>query len=191
MDERSVILNFTLVVFSVSFTWMVTERIASFPKIRRFYALGALFSLHHKSRPQRARIKSDLFVLLSSWTVILVSLSISLYLMVRYARSLSQPGGYSLITHIFLVPSLFFLAPQFMSRLISSLVLWLAKFEVRYMFRRDRRQFDIFSESWKRDYGLTEQGIRTGLIHKKCFQRSRESLLYLILIYLGLFVTTR
>lgn len=179
-----------MVLFSISFAWTISERINHFPKIRRFQSIGAILTIYRQRKTKRVKIKSDMFVLISSWAIILLSLYVSIELLIFYGKSLSDAAGYSRLSHIFFIPILFLLAPQLVSRLILSIVLWLGRFEIRHMFKNDRRQFDIFSEGWKKNYGLTEEGIRSGKIHKKSFQRSRESFLYLVLIFLVIFFIT-
>jgi len=172
MKEVDIIYNIALVVFSISFAWMVSERINNFPKIRRFYALFGIFRLLRKNKVnnnQRQQLKSDFFVLISSWLIIFISLAISIEALLSYYSSFCNVSLFQKTTNNYLIPFLFLMAPQFISRLISSVVLWLCKDEIKSLWdNKDKRVvFDIFNEGWKQSHHLTPAGISNGTVHKK------------------------
>ncbi|MFC1730382.1 hypothetical protein ACFL6I_08610 [candidate division KSB1 bacterium] len=190
MKEVDIIYNITLVVFSISFAWMVSERINYFPKIRRFYALFGIFRLCRKAgldESQRKRIISDFFVLVSSWFIIFVSLSVSIEALSYYYGSFCSMSLYHKMTNRYLIPFLFLVAPQFISRLISSVVLWLSKHEIRFLWENDNHVFDNYSSGWKDAHCLTQEGITSGEVYKKGRNRSFSSFGYLIVIYTLIF----
>ena len=190
MSQQDIIFNFTLVLFSISFSWTVTERINKFPKIRRFNSIYYFvkFSVFGSSHDDWRRILSDVFVLVSSWSVVVFSLLLSIEAFISYYKTYYSVTIYGVITNKFVTPLLFFIIPQYMSRLISSIVLWLGEEEVKYMWENDRSQFDIFSQSWKDKYGLTEEGIYDGKIHSRCRKRTIGSLICISACYLVIFV---
>lgn len=190
MEERDIVLSITLVIFSISFAWMVNERIREFPKIRRFAALFSVFGLIHKAtytNEKRRRIKSDFIVLISSWPIIIIFLCVSINSLLAYYDSYCIATHYQLVSNRYIIPALFFIAPQFTSRLISSIVLWAAKDEIRYLWNRDRNIFSVFSTAWKEEHGLTDTGIANGTIHKAGRKRTIISFLFLVIIYVLIF----
>lgn len=88
----------------------------------------------------------------------------------------------------YILPFAFFMAPLFVSRLISSLVLWLAKDEIRFLWENDNDVFDIFSSSWKENNHLNEEGIKSGKVHKKGCVRSIESIIVLAITCLSIYL---
>ena len=57
-EIANVIFNITLVLFSVSYAWMVNDRINNFPKIRRFYAICDTIKLiaYHKNYNEKKKM---------------------------------------------------------------------------------------------------------------------------------------
>ena len=186
MDERQIIFNITLIIFSISFSWMVNGRITKYPKIRRFYNLKYLFN----RKKENKRLKTNMIVLFCSWPVIFISLWFSIYGLVKYYEAFNSSSIFHQIIYWYFIPILFFISPQFISRLISSLVFWLAKDEIRYLWKNDREQFNVFSDEWKMEYGLTPIGIKKGTIHETCKGRALSSLITLIAIYFLIFLFT-
>lgn len=171
-----------MVFFSISFAWVVNDRINNFPKIRRFHALFALLQLIHKSKynkEKRERLKSDAIVLWTSWPIIVVSLIVSIHALRLYYDSFCA----LLYSHIYVIPILFFIVPQFISRLISSVVLGLDKDGIKYMWTHDRDVFSIFTHAWKQENGLTCEGIKNEEFVKKGKKRTIYSFISLIVIY--------
>jgi hypothetical protein len=128
------------------------------------------------------RVKSDIIVLISSWSIIILCLAISIDALLAYHNSYCIATTCQLVSNRFVIPALFFIAPQFISRLISSIVLWVAKDEIRYLWERDRNVFSIFSNAWKEEHGLTDRGIASGTIHNTGRKRTLISLLFLVII---------
>ena len=188
MKEVDILFSITMVLFSISFSWMVTERINNFPKIRRFSAFYNLLFKFFAENVDRRKLKSDIFVLLSSWSIIIVFLGVSIELLLHYYNQYNCSTIQKIFINRFLVPFLFFIAPQFMSRLISSLVLWLAKSEIKRLWENDKEVFNIFSSGWKQEYDLTDSGIESGSLHEKCRLRSLASLLYVVVIYYFIYI---
>ncbi len=175
MKEVDIIYNISLVVFSISFAWMVSERINNFPKIRRvnaFVKFIGLLRINSEDVERCKRIKSDFFVLGCSWFIIFLSLAISIEALSHYYRSYCSLSLYQKFTNRYLIPFLFFIAPQFISRLISSIILWLAKDEIQYLWENDKSTFNIFSYGWKQTHKLTDEGLRSGKVHKICRKRT-------------------
>ena len=192
MKEVDIVYNIALVLFSISFAWMVNERINNFPKIRRFEAIIKFPGLLGKNKgnlEKRRRIKSDFLVFSLSWPVILISLVVSIEALSHYYNSYCSHTIYQIIAKRYIIPFLFLVAPQLVSRLMSSLVLWLAKDEILYLWENDKTVFNIFSFGWKQEKGLTdeEMEIGSGKIHKNCKIRAFGSLFWLAIIYFLIF----
>lgn len=187
MDEKDIVLSITLVVFSVSFSWLVSERISSFPYIRRFRALWnplrLLFRKSKYNKDERRRLKSDLIVLYSSWLIILASLALSIQLLLRYYSAYSNDSCWQLAANRVFVPFLFLIAPQFISRLITSVVFWLGKDEIIYLLRTDEAAFSGFTRDWKTSYELNKEGAESGRFFMRARCRTFTTLLYLAVVY--------
>ena len=57
MKEPDIIFNFTMVLFSISFAWTISERINHFPKIRRFQSIGAILTIYRQRRKELGQEK--------------------------------------------------------------------------------------------------------------------------------------
>jgi|Deesub1362A_J573_1020465.scaffolds.fasta_scaffold17996_2 hypothetical protein len=206
----SAVFNITLVLFSVSFAWMVNDRINNFPKIRRFNAL-CLCKIYHLIKfvfikfickipiiknkiACNKKLDANITIFWSSWSVIGISLVFAIHALIIYRIELTNIDlkctmklpplllieDLQLFALIYVVPLLFFILPQFVSRLITSLAFWLAKDEVKRLWREDRHVFDTFTTGWKRAHGLTCEGIARETFVNKGRERSVWTIVSLI-----------
>ena len=86
-------------------------------------------------------------------------ININVYIIETFPLRLLLQDFY-LFALIYIVPLLFFILPQFVSRLITSLAFWLAKDEVKRLWIYDPHFFDTFTTSWKRVHGLMDDICR-------------------------------
>lgn len=191
MSEGKIYSDISVVLFSISLSWAVNERISSFPKIRRFGAILKSYKLLccDITDEYKQTLCSDLLVLTLSWVPLMLFTWASTWLIVQYNDSMNNYSG-DMCIKCYILPFLFFLIPQFISRLISSLVLWLCKYEVRKLWENDRQVFDIFSSSWRKSHHLNYYGIVTGYVHKKAKYRTTTSFIFLALLLIPIFILT-
>ena len=161
MDDLGRVLSqMTIMVFVLSFSWMLTGRINVFPKIRRFYAIGYLFDKNNWKDGLK-----ETFILLS-WPFMMVIFTLSFYALGKFNNDIMKVDFKASLSglnqcmdalyYAFLKPLAFVLIPQFCSRTISSSVILIGPIRELIIIKEHKLIEDAFSADRRKHLGLNE-----------------------------------
>jgi hypothetical protein len=177
-SAEQIILDITVVLFSISYAWMVGERINNFPKIRRFSSICDFIFSSESNETKKKLNKDSFIILIVSWGLLWAGLALSIRLLIRFSNSLEASTPQIEANEIYLIPFLFLLAPQFISRLISSIVLAVCDAEVQDLIENNKEVFSCYANSWKTKFGLETGSTRTSDFKNKAWMRAASSFFY-------------
>lgn len=191
MDHGDVILNIAIMLFSVSFSWVVIERINNFPNIRRFHVIHSFYLslFSHKKYAiffQKQENKTDVFICLSSWLIIFSTIIFTTALFLYFSNFLSRECVSNIDKlRAIITCLLIFIIPQYVSRLISSVVLWKAEQEVYNLINNGAKSLCVFSDNWRKANGMCTDSYNAHpeKFHTKMKHRTKDSFVILLLLY--------
>jgi hypothetical protein len=187
---------------------MINTQINNYPNIRRFaFVFEYLF---HKDRwpfpyakheyllDKRRRVflercsffedslgiyRASCKLMCFAWSSIFISLVfsiVSLYFFRIQLLKLTNPFILLLVGGI--SATIYFLVPQFISRLITSFAMWKIPEELIYTVFKEPRKLNGFREFWKRKYRIRYIDIVAGndIFIKLAYERFRNTFLYLV-----------
>lgn len=143
------IIQISVILYSISLGWMIQQRLQSYPVLSRFedfqtfikWKITKKLTIPNKIKKNDYEnyIKNSFFILLVAWFIIFIWLagtSISLYFL-----DILIGDAFSFITLIF-VPFIYLLIPQFISRLLTSVVFLTSQDDYFWYKKRQRSVID-------------------------------------------------
>ncbi len=160
---RIIYLSVLLVLFSISLSWTIIDRINYWPHIRRFGSWRVLLDLfkYFRTRHPVEIYQYDLkferfFIFLLSWFIIFISVLVIIACSITYYENFHDPSLVFKFKNYIIVPYSMILLPHLIGRLIESFAFIIGPKEFYFCKTFQPKSFECYLKSWKEEYGFSD-----------------------------------
>jgi len=160
---RIIYISVLLVLFSISLSWTIFDRISYWPHIRRFGSWRALLDTfrylrtRHPVEIYQFELKFErFFIFLFSWLIIFISVLIIMACSITYYENFHDPSLVFKFKNYIIVPLSMIFLPHLIGRLIESFAFIIGPKEFFFCKTFQPKSFDCYLKSWKEENGFSD-----------------------------------
>lgn len=159
---RIIYIAVLIVLFSISLSWTIVDRINFWPHMRRFGSWRIILDIfrfyrtRHPVEIYQFELKFErFFIFILSWFIIFTTVLITITCLITYYEHFHDNWLIFRFKNYIIVPLSMILLPHLVGRLIESFAFIIGPKEFYFCKTFQPKSFDCYLESWKEDYGFS------------------------------------
>lgn len=161
---RIIYMSVLLLLFAISLSWTINERISYWPHIRRFGSWRILMRIprflrtRHPVEIYQYELKLERFLIFFfSWLILMATILITIVSMISYYYHFDDQMLILRFKNQILVPLAILVIPHLISRLIESMAFIIGPKEFFYCKTIQPKSFQCYLRSWKEENGFFDE----------------------------------